>query len=462
MKEYRVRKARPVASELRPPGDPGISQRALLIAALANGPSVISGFLPAEECLHTIQACRALGVAIDFLSDSDSASPWLPDERDGSPGPTRLRVHGVSMNLKAPSGAVDCCSSSTALGLLSGIVTGQPFTTRLRADGKVSRLSLQLLFQLLSSMGASIDAAGDSAPVTITGTQDLVPVHCESPADSLTKGALLLAGLKASGKTAVTQSAGSNDHTERMLRHFQVKTQREGRTVSIFGGQMPESRDVNVPGGIAYAAQWITAAAAQPGSDLVVRGAGLNDTRTGFLRVLLRMGARVLEDIHPNSGGEPHGNVIVRGARLRATVIKQEEIAAVRDELPVLAVAASLAQGKTVIHHPAEDAEFLARIAHNLRLMGVAVSVSTGSIEITGSEGKPLQPGCVSSSGDIRIAMGFSIAGLFAEGETIIEDTGCVDSVYHGFEDELRRFQDRSISEGIYTPVLAPVPAAKR
>jgi 3-phosphoshikimate 1-carboxyvinyltransferase len=143
-------------------------------------------------------------------------------------------------------------------------------------------------------------------------------------------------------------------------------------------------------------------------------------------------------------------------------VIKQEEIAAVRDELPVLAVAASLAQGKTVIHHPAQDAEFLSRIAHNLRLMGVTVSVSAESVEITGSDGKPLQPGCVPSYGDIRIGMAFAIAGLFAEGETIVEDTGCVDSVFHGFEDELRRFQDRSISEGIYTPVLSPVPASKR
>src|SRR5688572_23616178 len=152
MNEYRVRKAHPIAAELRVPGDKSISHRAVLIAALANGPSVITGFLPATECLCTVQACRALGVKIDFLSSDDSDIPWLPDVKSAVPGPVRLRVHGRSMNLTPPATAVDCGSSGTALTLLSGILAGQTFVTRLLADETVSRQSMQRVMEPLDAM----------------------------------------------------------------------------------------------------------------------------------------------------------------------------------------------------------------------------------------------------------------------------------------------------------------------
>jgi 3-phosphoshikimate 1-carboxyvinyltransferase len=152
----------------------------------------------------------------------------------------------------------------------------------------------------------------------------------------------------------------------------------------------------------------------------------------------------------------------VRGVQLRGTVIKEEEAASLRDELPLLAVAASLAEGRTAIHYIAGDLDYISRIVHNLRLMGVMVNLQDRLIEITGSGGKPLQPGCVPGYADFRIAAAFAVAGLFTEGETIIEDTACVDAVWPGFEDELARFQDRSISEGSYTPVLAPVPGKRQ
>jgi 3-phosphoshikimate 1-carboxyvinyltransferase len=465
MNEYRVRKAWPIATELKVPGDKSISHRAVLLAALANGPSIITGFLPAEECLHTVQASRALGVKVDFLSTDDSSVPWLPDEKRGSPGPTRLRVHGMSMKLTAPSGAVDCGSSFTALSLLSGILAGQPFVTRLIAGDAVSRQPLKHLIPPLEMMGASIDATGPdkSTPLTITGSPSLKSVpHATLVAGPAAKGALLLAGLFASGKTTVIQPADIRDHTERLLRYYQVKTRREGKTISIYGGQMPESRDFHVPGDISYAANWITAAAVQPGSDLVVRGVGLNDTRTGYLHVLMRMGARIQEDIYHSRDGEPYGNLIVRGTRLRGTVISVSEVTAVCDELPLLAVAASLAEGRTVIHQTPAEATLISRIVHNLRVMGVVVSTTEHAIEITGSGGAALQPGCVPGYGDSHLAMAFAIAGLFTEGETIVENTACVDSTWPGFHDELRRFQERSIFDGSYTPVLSPVPAKKR
>jgi 3-phosphoshikimate 1-carboxyvinyltransferase len=369
------------------------------------------------------------------------------------------------MQLKAPAGAVDCGSSFTALALLSGILAGQPFEARLVADEAVSRRSLQDIIPQLEAMGAAVKTAGSgmAAPLLITGHSDLKPIRHEKPLHgSAPADALLLAGLFAAGKTSVVRPASAPDHIERMLRHCQVKTRRDGQTVSVYGGQMPESRDVHVPGDTSYAANWIVAAAAQPGSDLRVREVGLNQTRTGFLRVLLRMGARIQEDIHHSRDGEPCGHLIVRGTRLRGTVINASEIAAVRDELPVLAVAAALAEGRTVIHLTPEEAERITRIAHNLRLMGVVVSTLEHGIEITGSRGANLQPGCVPGYGDRQIATAFAIAGLFADGETIIEDVACVESAWPGFHDELRRFQTRSISAGIYTPMISPVPAGKR
>ncbi len=461
MNEYRIRKARPIAAEMRVPGDKSISHRAVLLAALANGPSVITGFLPAAECLCTIQACRALGVKIDYLSADDSDFPWLPDEKDSGPGPVRLRVHGTSMKLRAPVAAVDCGSSGTALTLLSGILAGQPFVTRLLADEAVSQFSMRRIIEPLEAMGVPLKSAGQdkTPPLTVEGNASLKAVAHKQPVNhSRVKGAVLLAGLFARGKTTVIQDSPTRDHTERMLQHFQVKTQRNGLHVSIYGGQMPESCDFAVPGDISFAANWITAAAAQPDSSLTIRGISLNDTRTGFLRVLVGMGAQIMEEIQHCRSGEPHGSVIVRGAPLRGTIIEEKDVAALADELPILAVAAALASGSTVIHQTPEAAERLMRIAHNLRLMGVEVATLRHGIEIRGSAGAPLQPGCMPGYGDRRIAMACAIAGLFTDGESIVEDTACVESAYHGFHEELKRFQTRGISEGASTPVIASIP----
>ena len=461
MNEYRIRKARHIAAEMRVPGDKSMSHCAVLIAALANGPSVISGFLPAAECLCTVQACRALGVKIDYLSADDSDCPWLPDDKGSGPGPVRLRVHGTGMKLRAPDAAVDCGSSGTALALLVGILAGQSFVTRLLTDDAVSQSAIRGMMAPLEAMGVPVKSSGQGhpAPIIVEGNTDLKAVSHKHPvANFQTKSAVLLAGLYARGKTAVIEAAPVRDHTERLLHHFLINTRRDGPAVSIYGGQIPESRDFSVPGDISLAANWITAAAVQPGSDLTVRGVGLNDTRTGFLRVLVRMGAQVMEEIRDTRSGEPRGSVIVRGAPLRGTVIEEKEVAALADELPILAVAAALARGSTVIHQTPDAAERLTRIAHNLRLMGVEIASLRHGIEIKGSAGHPLQPGCMPSYGDRRIAMACAIAGLFAEGETIVENVACVETAYHGFHDELKRFQTREISEGHYTPVIASVP----
>jgi 3-phosphoshikimate 1-carboxyvinyltransferase len=267
------------------------------------------------------------------------------------------------------------------------------------------------------------------------------------------KSAVLLAGMFAKGKTSVTEPTQSRNHTERMLEYFLVRPQKNELTVSIHGGQTPESRDFQVPGDISSAAFWLVAAAAQPRSHLLVKNVGLNETRTGVLAVLLRMGAQVREIVE-NEEAEPLGVIEVRGARLKATEIGGKEIANVIDELPILAVAGALAVGTTIISDAGElrvkETDRLAAIATNLRAMGGQVQETEDGLQITG--GIPLHGARLDSFGDHRIAMAFAIAGLFAEGETIITNTECVNTSYPGFYRALESILKEP--DGPQTPVI--------
>jgi 3-phosphoshikimate 1-carboxyvinyltransferase len=270
------------------------------------------------------------------------------------------------------------------------------------------------------------------------------------------KSAILLAGLFAKGKTAIVEETQTRDHTERMLRYFFVRTTRdENGTVAIFGDQVPESRDFRIPGDLSSATYWLTAAAAQPGGHLLVRELGLNTTRTPVLGVLVRMGAQVREAIEDVDQLEPRGIVEITGAMLKGTVIQGKEVAQLIDELPVLAVAGALANGTTIIRQAQElrvkETDRIAAIAHNLRAMGAQVIELSDGLEIHGPA--PLRGGRVPSFGDHRIAMAFAIAGLFADGETIIQDAECVEISYPGFRNALEQFMTTKRGPGS-TPVI--------
>jgi 3-phosphoshikimate 1-carboxyvinyltransferase len=471
MIDLRVKKARPILAELRVPGDKSISHRAVIIAALANGPSVITGFLPSPDCLATVSACRALGVRIEMLDPEDLDEPWRrSEELDAPEGSTALRVHGTSFRLTPPLGPVDCGSSGTALALLSGILAGQPFRSILTASPALSRDPVERLIDPLKEMGVKAEMGFPDAPpaITIHGNPQLKSIHHSLPsANAQTKSAILLAGLSAPGRTTVIEPHGSvsRDHTERMLRYYLIKLRTEGHATSIYGGQIPESRDFQVPGDFSSAANWIAAAAAQPGSELIIRGVSLNPSRTTFLKILVRMGAQISEDAREKDSGESFGSIIVRGARLRGTVIEGDEVHAVADELPLVAVVGALAEGRTVVRDAqnlrGQKTDRLAAIAQNLRLMGVPVRELFDSLEITGSGlVKPLEAATVPSHQDHRIAMAFGVAGLFAEGETVVEDVACISGTYPNFAADLHRFQTRRISADIITPVVSYVPAS--
>lgn len=440
MSDWKIRRAPTIRAEITVPGDKSISHRAVMLASMSNGPCVIRGFLPSEDCLCTVSAMRALGVEIE-----------VPDD-------TTLIVHGKKREFTAPKGDIDCGNSGTTMRLLAGLLAGQPFRSRLVGDASLSKRPMKRILEPLQQMGANIVAEGENnrPPLVIEGG-DLKPIHYICPvASAQVKGAVLLAGLFANGKTSVTEPSQSRDHTERMLEYFLVRPQKHDLTVSIHGGLTPESRDFQVPGDISSAAFWLVAAAAQPRSHLLVKDIGLNKTRTGILGVLVRFGAHVREAIEKEEA-EPMGNVEIKGARLKGTVIEGREIPNVIDEIPVLAVAAALAHGTTVIANAGElrvkETDRLAAIATNLRAMGAEVAENEDGLEIFG--GAPLRGARVQSFGDHRIAMAFAIAGLFAEGETIVQDVDCVNTSYPGFYAQLEQIIRDSGSPG--TPVISGV-----
>jgi 3-phosphoshikimate 1-carboxyvinyltransferase len=450
MSELQVFRAPRIDAEIRIPGDKSMSHRAVLLSALSNGTCVVRGFLPSEDCQCTVQAMRALGVTID------------------QPEPTTLVIQGQRGNFRPAAAPIDCGNSGTLMRLLCGIAASQPFETTLVGDLSLSSRPMKRVIEPLQRMGASIRSTEPrgTAPLIIRGG-DLRPITYQMPvASAQVKSAILFAALKTSGKTTVIEPLATRDHTERMLAYFLVQSRREyvgtGYAVSLYGDQVPESRDFTVPGDLSSAAFWLVAAAAQEDSDLLVRDIGLNRTRTGILSVLLRMGAKVREVIGDREQGELRGEIRIQGERLRGTVIEGEEIPNVIDEIPILAIAAALAQGKTIIRDAAElrvkETDRLAAIATNLQAMGVEVVELEDGLEIYG--GSPLIGARLKSFGDHRIAMAFAIAGMFAEGNTIIEDTACIATSYPGFEQRLASFLNPT--DNPPTPVLNPAEAMER
>jgi 3-phosphoshikimate 1-carboxyvinyltransferase len=450
MSELHVFRAPKIEAEISVPGDKSMSHRAVLLAAMSNGTCVVRGFLPSQDCQCTVRAMRDLGIPIE-----------QPEE-------TTLIVHGRRGHFTAPAANIDCGNSGTLMRLLCGVLATQPFETTLVGDESLSSRPMRRVVEPLTKMGCTIKAVGSAgtAPLTIRGGA-LSPIRYELPvASAQVKSAILFASMRTAGKTTIIEPVATRDHTERMMSYFLVRSQREkvgnGYAISMYGGQVPESRDFTVPGDISSAAFWLVAAAAQEDSDLLVRDVGLNRTRTGILSVLLRMGARVREVIEDYDQVEPRGEIRIQGGRLRGTVIERSEIANVVDEIPALAVAGALAQGKTVIRDARElrfkETDRLSAIATNLTAMGIEVVELEDGLEIYG--GAPLMGARLKSFGDHRIAMAFAIAGFFADQETIIEDTDCIATSYPGFDKQLESLL--TPDENSTTPVINPADILER
>jgi 3-phosphoshikimate 1-carboxyvinyltransferase len=445
--EFRIKRAPRIEAEIAVPGDKSISHRAVILGALTNGVCVLRGFLPSDDCLRTVQALRSLGIKIEH------------------PEPDMLVVHGKKKLLTAPAAEIDCGNSATTMRLLAGLLAGQSFDSVLVGGATLSARPMDRVLQPLRKMGANMVAQGpnETAPVKIHGVKLRGMRHDLPIASAQVKSALLLAGLFAKGKTTVREPSLSRNHTELMLNYFLVRTVREENdAISIFGDQVPESRDFAIPGDISSAAFWLVAAAAQAGGHLLVRDVGLNDTRTAVLGVLVRMGAQVREAVDDTDQMEPRGTVEVTGAPLKGTVIQGKEIPQLIDELPILAVAGALASGTTIIRQAQElrvkETDRIAAIAHNLRAMGAQVVELNDGLEIHGRA--ELRGARVASFGDHRIAMAFAVAGMFADGETIVQDVECVRESYPGFEKTLDEFVS-SKRVRMTTPVISSLTPAK-
>ncbi|MGZ6505312.1 MAG: 3-phosphoshikimate 1-carboxyvinyltransferase, partial [Tumebacillaceae bacterium] len=337
----------------------------------------------------------------------------------------------------------DVGNSGTTARLMLGILAGQPFHATITGDSSIRRRPMARVSVPLRQMGAKIDGReeGRLAPLAVRG-QRLQAMHYDMPvASAQVKSAVLLAGLFADGNTSVRESEVTRDHTERMLRAFGVDVQTEDNVVTVPGGSVLRATDIDVPGDISSAAFLLVAATILPGSDVTIRNVGVNPTRTGILDVLREMGADIEELNVRESGGEPIADLRVRGGQLRGTVVSGAIIPRLIDEVPVLAVAATQAEGVTEIRDAAElkvkESNRIATTANELRKFGAVVEELEDGLRITGRT--KLQGGAqIDTYHDHRIAMAMAVAGLVAEGTTTIDDWESVDVSFPGFHELLQ------------------------
>jgi 3-phosphoshikimate 1-carboxyvinyltransferase len=424
MSDLHIHPSRGLAGELTPPGDKSLSHRAVMFAAVAEGKTDITGFLPGEDTLNTAKAVRMLGITVE------------------EHGPGSLTVHGRGLSgLTEPAGVLDLGNSGTGMRLLAGLLAGQDFFSVLTGDQYLVKRPMGRIVEPLRSMGAVIDgrSGGKLAPLAVRGAgRNVRAIDYLSPvASAQVKSAILLCGLYAEGVTSVSEPHKSRDHTERMLRFFGVKVEEEGLQVSMTGRQALRAPGMlEIPSDISSAAFFLVAASIVPGSDILIRNVGINPTRTGIIDILTSMGADIVLEKRREQAGEPVADLRVRYRRLRATEVSGDLVPRAIDELPVIAVAAAHAEGTTVIRDAAElrvkESDRIATIAGELRKMGAVVRELPDGMEITGRE--RLAGAVCESHGDHRIAMSMAMAGLTASGETTVKDAAWIETSFPAFE----------------------------
>lgn len=419
----RVMRGGRLNGRLRVPGDKSISHRSIMLGAIADGVTRVSGFLEGADAISTMNVFRALGVRIDG-----------PDEG-------RVEVHGVGLDgLRTSAQPLDCGNAGTAMRLLMGLLAGQSFGSTLVGDESLSRRPMRRVADPLARMGAAIETADGRPPVRIAPCGGLRGIDFEMPvASAQVKSAVLLAGLYAQGETSVTEPAPTRDHTERMLAGFGVDVRREGARVSLRGGQRLAAATIDVPADVSSAAFFLVGASISPGSDLVLEHVGMNPTRTGVIEILRRMGADIEIVEERVVGGEPVADLRVRHAPLHGIEVPPELVPLAIDEFPALFVAAACARGRTVVTGAEElrvkESDRIAVMADGLAALGVDARPTPDGMIVEGRGDVPavFDAGEIESHGDHRIAMSFAIAALRAAGPLLIRDTANVATSFPGF-----------------------------
>jgi 3-phosphoshikimate 1-carboxyvinyltransferase len=422
-----------VSGELRVPGDKSISHRAALLGAVADGVTEISGFLEAADCLATLGALEALGVRIE------------------RPAATQVRVHGAGFEgLQAPARPLDLGNSGTAMRLLAGLLAGCGFDTSLVGDASLMRRPMERVAAPLRRMGADVRTTDGRPPIEIRGGRRLRgTVHRLEVPSAQVKSALLLAGLQASGRTTVIESAVSRDHTERMLAAFGVPIVRDAATAAVDGPAKLAAARVEVPGDFSSAAFFVVAALAAGAAPLMIRDVGVNPTRAALIDILRLMGADIRLHALPQAAGEPRADIEVRAGPLRGVAVPETLVPAALDELPVLFAAAALAEGETRVTGAGElrvkESDRLAAMAEGLAALGVAVETWPDGLSVRGG---PVGGGHVDSHGDHRVAMAFSVLAARARAPVVIHDVQNVATSFPDFATAAQACGLRLVEEG--------------
>lgn len=412
--------AKGLKGELLLPGDKSISHRAAILGAIANGDTVIRHFLNTGDCLSTVRCLVELGVAVDGI------------------GADTVTVHGRGKDgLCEPGDFLDAGNSATTARLMTGLLAGQNFFAGISGDESLRARPMKRVTEPLKAMGAQVFGRedGDKLPLAIKGSP-LQGIDYKTPvASAQIKSAILLAGLFAEGKTSVTEPGLSRDHTERMLEVMGADIKTADNKVTVTGGGALKGITVDVPADMSSAAFFIIAALITAASSIRLKQVGMNNARIGVLDALKNMGAEITYEGMTMKQREPRADVIVKSSVLKAAAVTPELVPRLIDELPVLAVAATQAEGLTVIGGAGElrikETDRISATVKNLRKMGAAIKETKDGMTITGPT--KLKGAEVESFGDHRIAMAMAVAGLVADGETIIDDDECIDVSFPGF-----------------------------
>lgn len=421
-----ARPAGPLAGSLRVPGDKSISHRSLMFGALAIGETKISGLLEGEDVLRTAAAMRALGAEVT---------------QDG-PGAWRVAGRGIG-GLTEPADVLDMGNSGTAARLLCGILASHPIFAVMTGDASLRSRPMRRVTDPLAAIGARFASReGGRLPLAIEGAREALPIEYRVPVPSAqVKSALLLAGLNAPGITRIEEPEATRDHSENMLRHFgatvSVETQGGGRIISLVGQPELRAADVVVPGDISSAAFPLVAALLVPGSEVRIIGAGLNPLRAGLLLCLEEMGASVTVENRRLEGGEPVGDLLVRHGALRAIDVPAERAPSMIDEYPILAVAASCANGVSRMRGLKElrvkESDRLSATGALLSANGVKVEIDGDDLIVHGTGAPPPGGGLVATHMDHRLAMSAVVLGLASTAPVRVDDVAFIDTSFPGF-----------------------------
>ena len=419
----------PLRGEIEIPGDKSISHRAIMFASLAKGTTEVTHFLQGADCLSTISCFQKLGIEIKNT-------------------PNRILIHGKGLHgLSAPTDILDCGNSGTTTRLISGILSGQNFTSTLTGDASIQKRPMKRIMEPLGQMGADITSVhgNNCAPLSIKG-KPLKGIHYHSPiASAQVKSSILLAGLYADGETKVTEPYISRNHSEIMLSYFGANIRTEDTTAILNPEPILDAQKIVVPGDISSAAFFIAAGLLVPGSEILLKNVGINPTRDGILKVAKDMGGNI-ELLNINTAnGEPTADILVKFSALKGITIGGEIIPTLIDEIPIIAIMAAFARGTTIIKDAAElkvkESNRIQVMVDNLKAMGADIESTEDGMIIRG--GRDLHGAIIDSHKDHRIAMSFAVASLLADGHTTILDWECVDISFPTFYQELDRLTGR-------------------